>query len=321
MNGDSSRQAIVVGGGVIGCMSAYYLAERGWKVRLLEAGRLGGGASHGNCGYVCPSHVLPLAMPGALRGVLASVARRDSPVYLKPRWDPQLWRWLMRFAGRCREEFVLPTARARHALLRSSMALYRDLVARESIDCQWQDQGLLLVFPTRRGFEHYRRTANLLREQFDFPVTAYEGEAVTELEPALRPRQAGGWLLQGDAHLRPDRLMAELGRVLRTRGVTVEEQTPVLRLAIESGRAHGVHTADGLQRAHAVVIASGARTPGFARELGCPVPIQPAKGYSLTYPPPQRPPRIPLIFEGCHVAITPMATALRVGSTMEFAGY
>src|SRR5271168_379909 len=97
------RHAVVIGGGVIGTACAYFLMRFGWRVTLLERGRFGRGSSHGNCGLVCPSHILPLAEPGMVALGVKSLFRRNSPFAIKPRLDPALWSWLIHFAARWNE--------------------------------------------------------------------------------------------------------------------------------------------------------------------------------------------------------------------------
>src|SRR6187455_1870483 len=94
----SERKAVIVGGGVIGSACAYYLAQRGWEVTIVEQNRFGRGCSHGNCGYVSPSHVLPHAQPGAIWPVMKTMLQRNSPFIVRPRFDPALWSWLAGFA-------------------------------------------------------------------------------------------------------------------------------------------------------------------------------------------------------------------------------
>jgi D-amino-acid dehydrogenase len=316
-----NQTAIVIGGGVIGCATAYYLTKLGWHVRLVEAGRLGRGCSHGNCGFICPSHVLPLTMPGAVWPVMKRMLRRDSAIYLKPRWDPALWAWLSRFARSCRRGCMLRAAAARYALLTSSMSLYRRLMADESLEIEWADRGLLLVFKSPQELAAHEKAAEYLRSEYGIVATAYDARQLADLEPALRPGPAGAWHYPGDAHLRPDRLMSALAQLLRTRGVEILEDTSVSRFQFENGRAREIETSAGSLDADVFVLAAGARTPAFAAQLGCRIPIQPGKGYSITMPRPSRAPRMPVIFEEYHVAITPWASGIRVGSTMEFAGY
>ncbi|HEY3391779.1 MAG TPA: FAD-dependent oxidoreductase [Lacipirellulaceae bacterium] len=316
-----NKSAIVIGGGVIGCASAYYLRQQGWDVRILEAKQIGRGCSHGNCGFICPSHVLPLAVPGAVWPVMRRMFRRDSAIYVKPRWDPALWRWFMRFALGCRERHVMGRAAARHALLASSMKLYRQLIADEPLDVEWDNRGLLLLFKSPHEFDAHERIAALLRNEFGVVAAPYDSKQLTALEPALRSGPAGGWHYPGDAHLRPDRLMAQIESLLKSRGVDIAEGVKVTRFNLEKGRARSIDTTAGAMSADQFVLATGAEASAFAKQLGCRIPIQPGKGYSITMRRSGAVPSIPIILEEFHVAVTPWASGLRIGSTMEFVGY
>jgi D-amino-acid dehydrogenase len=316
-----SRRVVVIGGGVIGASCAYYLSRAGWTVTVIDRGEFGKGCSHGNCGFVCPSHVLPLAAPGAIWPVLRSLFARRSPFFIKPRLDPALWRWLLTFARRCNRRDMLAAGHGIQALLNSSRELYDDLMSNELTDCEWETRGLLFVFMTRAAMDHYAVTDELLRTEFAMPAQRWDADRLQELEPALKPGLAGGWLYRSDAHLRPDKLMASWRRVLEARGVALVENCLMDRFARENGQACAVRTSAGEMSASAFVVATGAWTPLLQRELGCRIPIQPGKGYSLTMPRPSRCPTIPLIFEEHRVAVTPMASGYRIGSTMEFAGY
>jgi D-amino-acid dehydrogenase len=131
---------------------------------------------------------------------------------------------------------------------------------------------------------------------------------------------AGGWHYAGDAHLRPDRLMASWRALLADRGVEFREGCEFLGF-VGDRPLRAVATSTGEIPANAAVVATGAWTPLLNKHLGCKVPIQPGKGYSVTLPRPAKCPTIPLIFEEHRVAVTPMQSGYRVGSTMEFAGY
>lgn len=316
-----SRTVVVVGGGVIGTACAYYLSGDGWQVTILDQGRFGRGCSHANCGFVCPSHVLPLAAPGAVRTALRSLLSRDAPFSIKPRLDIELWSWLARFAFRCNTTDMLAAGRGIQALLQSSRRLYDELLHAEAIDCEWQSLGLLFVLQTLPAFEHYAHTARLLHDTFGLPDERFEGSALTDLEPALKPGLAGGWLYRTDAHLRPDRLLAEWRRVLEARGVRIREDCAVHGFTRDGTRARAAVTATDDIPADAFVLATGAWSPRIGTQLGCKLPIQPGKGYSITMPRPTTCPRLPLIFEEHRVAVTPMRTGYRLGSTMEFAGF
>ncbi len=195
------------------------------------------------------------------------------------------------------------------------------MITSEQLDVEWETKGLLFVFRSAGAFEHYAATDALLRDRFSTPARRLDGAELLTLEPALLPGNAGGYLYEGDAHLRPDRLMSELRRVLGRLGVEVRENTPVTGFRVANGTATAVETAAGDIAADAVVVATGAWTPQLNRSLGAKVPILPGKGYSLTMPRPAVCPTYPLIFEEHRVAVTPFASGYRLGSTMEFAGY
>src|SRR5262245_61614242 len=121
------KHVVIVGGGVIGAACAHFLVESGCRVTILEHELFGAGASHGNCGLVCPSHVLPLAEPGAVSATLKAMLRPNSPFSIRPRFDPALWAWLLKFARRCNDRDMLAAARGIQPLLTSSLALYDEL--------------------------------------------------------------------------------------------------------------------------------------------------------------------------------------------------
>jgi D-amino-acid dehydrogenase len=312
---------VVIGGGVIGTACAYFLMRAGWRVTLVERERVGSGSSHGNCGLVCPSHVLPLAEPGMVRKGLTSLFQRNSPLAIKLRFDPALWSWLFHFAARCNERDMMAAGRGIQPLLLSSMALYRDLVESESLDCEFESRGLLFAYRSREGMQEYAATNQLMAESFDCPAESYSGEALLELEPALRPGLAGAWYYHDDAHLRPDKLMSAWRRVLASGGVTIQENCEFKGFRNQNGRALVAQTSQGDLVADRFVVAAGAWTPLLNEHLGCRVPIQPGKGYSLTMPRPAACPKIPIIFPETRVVVTPFHSGYRLGSTMEFAGY
>jgi D-amino-acid dehydrogenase len=315
------RRVIVVGGGVIGASCAYYLARSGWSVTVLDAGRFGMGCSHANCGLVTPSHVMPLAVPGATRDALKALIRPNGPLKIRPRLDPALWAWLLRFYRRCSRADMMESARAIQALLNSSRSLYDQLMKEEPFDCEWHTHGLLFVFRDPKALEHHGEAARLLRDQFGVNVRQIDSAELSSLEPALRPGLAGAWLYQCDAHLRPDRLMDSWHRILDAKGVAIRENCPAQDLVRANGRAQAVATPEGAMEADTMIFATGAWTPLLAPQLGHKVPIQPGKGYSITMPCPAHCPVYPLIFEEHRVAVTPWKSGYRLGSTMEFAGY
>ncbi|MCA9225996.1 MAG: FAD-dependent oxidoreductase, partial [Planctomycetales bacterium] len=328
----STGSVVIIGGGLIGAACADALTRRGWQVTLLDAGRFAGACSHANCGFVCPSHVLPLAEPGAVRQALAAMLKPNSPFSIKPRFDPALWSWLLRFARRCNHRDMLHTAHALHPLLESSHALYAEMMAESDFAtaCEWQTGGLLFVYQTAAALENYAATDRLLTNEFNLPARRMDGEELVEFEPALKPGLAGGWFYADDAHLRPDRLMNRWRSRLERQGVTIRENCRGVGFDRAGDDAKSIrvvaidrtgNSCDEALSADAFVITTGASAPEWQRELGCKIPIQPGKGYSITMPRPERCPRTPMLLMEHRVGVTPMQSGYRLGSTMEFAGY
>lgn len=317
-----SADVIIIGGGVIGAMTAYHLADRGKRVTLLDKDGFGAACSHGNCGYISPSHVLPLTQPGILRKTMFTAFKKSSPLYIKPRLSPTLFHWLTRFALRCNERDMMEAAGALHTLLQSSRRRYGEILEQEQIDCDWEEGGLMFVYRTPEHFEHYVETAKMLAEKFGLAIDRIEREKLVEMEPALKPDVvAGAYEFPDDAHLRPDMLMRGLRRVLEQRGVEILEGRAMTGFERRNGHVTAVKTAEGNLDADTVVVATGAVTPLLNTHLGCRIPIQPGKGYSLTMGRPGVCPNHPMIFEQDRVAITPWKSGYRIGSTMEFSGY
>ncbi|WP_374472930.1 NAD(P)/FAD-dependent oxidoreductase [Arenimonas sp.] len=311
---------LVLGGGVIGLACAHYLLAEGRSVRVLEAGRVGAATSWGNCGTLTPSHAAPLAAPGMVGQALRWMLSPSAPLYVKPRWDPALMRWLAKVAGRCNRRDWRESGLAKGALLKYSRALIEDLVYGQDLDCGFEAGGLHYVFRTERALEKQRRDLPLL-EELGIPARVLDGAALAADEPALRPGLAGSVFFPGDAQLRPDRYTAELARVVRADGGVIEEGVRVTGLERGRNGIEAVHTSEGRRTGGRVVMALGAWSTEFAQMLRLQIPIQPGKGYSITYDRPAAPPRRPLVLKERSVCVTTWGDGYRLGSTMEFSGY
>ena len=310
---------LIIGGGAIGLATALALLDAGRGVRILEAGAVGGGASHGNCGTITPSHAPPLAAPGVVAQALRWMFTPDAPLYLKPRVDPALWHWLLRFAARCNPRDWRQSTQARAALLNDARARLADWVGRYGLQCEFEEEGLVYVFRDPRKFQQYVDESVVLKT-FGIATQVFGGTDYEREEPAMLPGVAGAIRFPGDARLRPDRYVAELARVVRERGGVIEEQCRVDRLEPTSDGVR-LATSQGERKGGEAVIALGAWTPAFARRLGIRAPIQPGKGYSITYSRPARVPRHPMVLKDRSVCVTVWGSGFRLGSTMEFSGH
>jgi len=310
-----------MGGGVIGLACALYLLKAGASVRVLEQGLPGNGSSHGNCGTITPSHAGPLTMPGMVGTALRSLLRRDAPLYVNPRPDIARARWLLDFARHCTWRDYQRAGEARGAILARSRALLGDLIAGEGMACEFEEVGELYVYRRARSLQADRPHVELLR-RLGMPVRELSGDEAQALEPGLREGVAGALLHPGDARLRPDRYVAELARRVRELGGKIETGARVDHFVFDGPRISHVRTTGGVFTAERIVMALGAWSPLIGKLLDIRLPMQPGKGYSLTWErPPERAPRHSLVLREAAVCVTPWASGFRLGSTMEFSGF
>ncbi|MBL6749718.1 MAG: FAD-dependent oxidoreductase [Nevskia sp.] len=316
---NSKSDVVVLGGGVIGLACALRLLRAGRSVTVLEKGTAGCGSSHGNCGTITPSHV-PLHAPGTIARALRWMLQGDAPLYVRPRLDPELFVWMLNFARLCNLRDFRRTALVKSRLLLRSRELLDALIRAEGLDCEFEPSGTLYVWRQPRAFEEAGGEFELLRG-LGIPVERMDGAAVRAKEPALNDSIVGGHFHAGDARLRPDRYVAELARVVRSLGGTVLEGAQVEGFHTGNGRIETVVTSAGRFAGGEVVFALGAWSPRLGRQLGLILPIQPGKGYSITYTRPALAPAIPLVLKERSVCVTAWASGYRLGSTMEFSGY
>lgn len=313
---------VVVGAGVIGAACAYYLTLSGARVILIDRGEFGRACSHGNCGFVSPSHVLPLCRPGAITSSLKTLFQKNSPFKIRPRLDFQTWSWFMRFAMKCNQTDMIAAGRARHAMLMSSRNLYQELIDSGRLhSCEWEAIGLMFVHHDPHHFEAYEKTNKLMIDEYGLGARRIDADELLNMEPALKPVVSGAWMYECDAHLRPQKLMPVWKELLLRMGVEIREHCEFHDIEVSGTRVRSVETSSGRIEADQVVFATGAWARMMEKRLRTRIPIEPGKGYSITMQRPALCPKYPMIFEDHRVAITPTSGAYRIGSTMEFAGY
>jgi D-amino-acid dehydrogenase len=234
VNTPAKDDVLILGAGAVGLATALALLEAGRGVRMIEAREVGAGASHGNCGTITPSHAPPLAAPGVIGRALRWMLRPDAPLYVKPRIDPALWRWLLAFASRCNRDDWLRSTTGRAAILDDSRARLAEWIGRYRLECEFGEDGLDYVFRDRRNFEHY------VKECADLETLGIATEVIGGADYRTGRPCWMAWPVPSvsrDAHLRPDRYVAELARVVRSGGVI--EELP------RAGRAHGAQRRRG----------------------------------------------------------------------------
>lgn len=316
-----SETVIVVGAGIVGIACAHYLSKAGFRVTVIDQGAIAGACSHANCGYICPSHVLPLTEPGAIGMAIRSLLNPRAPFRVKPQLSPALWNWMWQFARRCNHRQMLIAGKHLQTILDASIDEYRKLIPEQSLNCEWKENGLLYVLQTERGMQHFSETDQLLTEHFGVSARRIDGEELPAFDPALKPGLAGAFHYPGDASVRPDLLNAQWATRLAERGVQFVEHCELLGIQKSSGQLSALQTSQGELGADHIVFATGAWSSRWSADLECRLPVQPGKGYSITMSRSEPCPRYPILFPEHKVGVSPFDGGYRLGSMMEFSGY
>jgi D-amino-acid dehydrogenase len=314
-----SSDVLVVGGGVIGVCTAYSLAKRGVSTTLLERGEICSGASHGNGGLIFPSKSAPIPRPGVIRQALPWLLDPESPLYIQPRPSPSLLRWMWRFRAACNETDLRRSFCLRRALSLASLELYAKLAEIDGLEFGFERRGLTIAFRTRQALIESQQDIRLL-EADDGSATWLSADELCQRIPALSPNLAGGIELPADAHITPGDFVRNLAAELGRRGVSIQPNTEILDLEWSRRAPVRVLTTRGDFTASEVVLAAGAWTAELGHRLGLRVPVEAAKGYSISVERPKDFPELPVLLAEAKTFVTPMGSMLRMGGTLELAG-
>jgi D-amino-acid dehydrogenase len=308
-----------IGGGVIGVSAAYYLARAGADVTLIDQKTIAAGSSWGNAGLLCPNHSEPIPGPGVLSQGLKWLLDAESPFYIKPSLNPELLRWLWRFRGYCNQEAQDRAIPRLRDMQRASLDLFRQIIAEEAIACDFEEKGGLLAFRSEKALEAGLAHAEHMAS-FGLKLKALDAAAIHDLEPTLHPEVKGGVQHLEDAFLTPHKFVFGLAEAAKRRGATIIDGAAVQGFELSGGRIAAVRTSQGDFHPGQVALAAGAWSTGLARQLDLSIPMQPAKGYSITIPRPDPAPERYVIFAEPNAVATPMGDELRFAGTLELSG-
>ncbi|MFN3298310.1 D-amino acid dehydrogenase [Caldimonas sp.] len=325
-------RVIVLGAGIVGISTAWYLLEEGHEVTVVD--RQPDAAletSFANGAQISVSFCEPWASAGAPLKVLKWLARDDSPLLFRPRLDPQQWLWGLRFLTQCNDAAFERNVRQLVALGRYSHESLKALVARTGIDYQRLERGILHFFSTPKDFEDGAAGAELMRK-YGVDRRVLSREEVLKVEPALAaygPHIAGGTYTPSDESGDARVFTQQLARLCAQRGARLLYEHDVLGFEAGGGEVRGVRVGDmrsGRQHtlvADAYVAAMGSYTAPLLRPLGVSLAIYPAKGYSATLrlKHPDKASVVSLLDDSRKIAISRLGEFVRIAGTAELAGY
>lgn len=319
-------KTIVLGGGVIGVTTAYYLAQEGHDVVVVEkCDRLGTDATGGNAGLIAPGHSFAWASPAAPRMLLASLRGEATAIRVKPRLDAKLVSWGLQFLREC-----TPTRAEANTLVKLQLCLYSqgqldELAGAEGINYEQVQKGAAYLYRTQQELEAGVKKMDLLRRN-GVPMKVLDAEGVAALDPAFASAGttfAGGIHVLSDATGNSELFTNELADRCKALGVEFELGVTVEAFLTDADRVVGVQTDRGVMRADNYVLALGIQSPFLSRTAGQRLPMYPAKGYSLTadIEDSDQAPTVGGVDEATLVAWSRFGDQLRMSSTAEFAGF
>ena len=321
-------QTIIIGAGVTGVATAYYLQQYGVDVTVLERAEGAGlETSFGNGGGLTASVVEPWNAPGIHKVLLQSLGRKDAPILLRAMAIPGMMSWGIRFLRESRHDAFIENTRRNSILARYSLALMKEIREETGIEYRLSDTGTLLVFRDQASLDNHVGHAGFLGEECGVEYKVLDTPELAALEPSLRPvqdRLSGGIHFPddetGDCHI----FCRNLAEVLVCRNVQFRYGADVAKI-IQREAQFNVELAGGeILKADTVVVAAGPYSPEIVRPLGIRVPIYPVKGYSLTIPMEGwiNRPRYMVGDMGVHAVTNPLGgEVLRVAGTAEFTGF
>jgi D-amino-acid dehydrogenase len=313
----TKTDVLIIGGGAIGLSAAYYLLKSGRGVTVLDKAAIGEGSSAGNAGHIVPSHIVPLAAPGVIPTAIKWMLDPPrSPFGLKISLSPTYLGWLARFVAACNQANVVRGIPPFKWLGLLSAKNFAEMIAEENFDCAYQESGLLFLYKTEEAFAGGRHEAELLH-QHDMPAQILDRAALREREPAAIDEVIGAVDFTGDSSLHPGEFLRLLKERVREMGADLRENTPVTHILADGSKITRILTPNEEFEPTLVVLAAGAWSPQLGRGLRLNLPIQPARGYSLTMPATRTMPRSALLLGERKVAVTPMGAKLRFTGRLE----
>ena len=311
------KNIIVIGGGIIGLSSAYYLHQAGHKVIVLDKGDFSDNCSYGNAGYVCPSHFIPLATPGIVWQGLKWMFNSKSPFYVKPSWNGSLIDWGLKFVKSANKKHVENSAVPLRDIALFSQQEYQKWTTVPGFDFAYEHKGLLEIFQTQSKAEHAHHTAETAKA-LGLDIALLNYEELQKLEPQTKINGLGAIFFKSDTHLYPDKLMKSLLAWLKQQGVQLISGEEVTGFEKASKAVTKVITAKNEYEADEVVVATGAWSREIASLLETKIPLMPGRGYSITLENSPYKLNHPAVLMEGRVAITPMdGNKIRFGGTME----
>ena len=311
-------EVVIIGGGINGLSSAYFLQEAGHQVTIIDQTDITTNCSYGNAGYVCPSHFVPLATPGIVQQGLKWMLNSKSPFYIQPRLSKSLIEWGWKFMQSATEEKVEAAAIPLRDYALFSQQLYTDWAKLPQFDFAYEHKGLLEIFQTAQVEVHAHHTVEKANQLGLTGTRIISKAELDAMEPAHQINAKGAIYFACDAHLYPKKMMEQLIADLKNKGIRFALKETVIDFEKHQKTISKVITNKNTYNADTVVLASGAWSRELAEKLGINIPLVGGRGYSITLENSPYMMNHPAVLVEGRIAITPMdGNKMRFGGTME----
>lgn len=312
-----SKKIIIIGGGIIGLCSAYYLQKEGHQVTIVDQSNLDEGASYVNAGYLSPSHLIPLSAPGVMRKGIKWMFNPSSPLYIKPRLDLDFLRWTWAFNKSCTVKHVKKAIPVIKEITLISQDLYRDIRQKENFSFHFEDKGLLMLCKTEKMLEDEVEVARIAKQE-GLDVSEISLEELKKLEPNVKLDVKGATYYKCDSHMTPHEFMSDMKLYLRQNGVQFFINEKVEDIELKGNKIFSIKTNKQIITADEFVLSAGSWSNLLSQKLGLKILLQAGKGYRINTKNPTSI-TIPTILAEAKVAVTPMNGFTRFAGTMEIA--
>ncbi|WP_422107258.1 NAD(P)/FAD-dependent oxidoreductase [Winogradskyella sp.] len=312
------KSVIIIGGGIIGLCSAYYLRKEGHQVTIIDQSNLDSGASYVNAGYLSPSHIIPLSAPGVMKKGLKWMFKPSSPLYIKPRLDKDLLKWAWAFNKSCNITHVKNSAPVIRDISLLSQQLYEDIKISENFTAQYDKKGLLMLCQTQKLLDEELKMVEMAKN-LGLEARAVSPNEIKALEPNIDINAIGAAYFKCDHHSTPHEFMTEMKAYLTHVGVTFFANEKVEDLTLKNEIITAIKTQKQRLNADEIVLAAGSWSPVLSKKIGLKLLLQAGKGYRIDSKQ-KMGITIPAILSEAKAAVTPMHGFTRFAGTMEIAG-
>ena len=312
------KNIVIIGGGIIGLCTAYYLNEKGHNVTIVDKSDMNSGTSYVNAGYLSPSHLIPLASPDSLKNGLKWIFDSKSPLYIKPRFSLSLLNWMYAFAKSSSNYHVNKSIPLIKDITLLSQQLYDEIKQKSYFNFHYEKKGLLMLCKSQKYLDSESKLVDTAVSH-GLNAKMVTKSDLKKIEPNIEIDAIGGSYFNCDFHTTPNEFMSEMKKYLKISGVKIIKNTKITDINIKNGIIKNINSFENKIYADEFILCAGSWSNLLSKKLNLNLLLQAGKGYSINILDKTKI-TIPAILSEAKIAVTPMNGFTRIAGTMEIAG-